>query len=117
MARSEARFTNATTTKIYVAYMRRDFRCRDLCGNIWDVLGWINLDPGETESRPNPTSNRWFYHYAEGEDGRIYSGPFPAEVANFRFQKCTCLGVIPNPYHTVGFREIDLDQFSGVRYT
>jgi hypothetical protein len=115
MATSQVIFTNSITTKIYVAYMRRDFRCQ-FCGDVWDVLGWINLAPGETETRANPTSNRWFYHYAEGEDGRIYNGPFPAEVANFRFQKCTCLGVTPNPYHTVGFGELDLDQFSGVNY-
>ena len=116
MATSQVRFTNSTTTKIYVAYMRRDFGCQ-FCGDAWDVLGWINLDPGEAETRANATGNRWYYHYAEGEDGRIYNGPYPADVRDARFKKCTCLGVTPNPYHTVGYRELDLDQISGVNYT
>jgi Protein of unknown function (DUF1036) len=121
--RSEVRFTNSTPTKIYVAYMRRDFGCQDECGDPWDVLGWINLDPGETETRANSTKNQWFYHYAEGADGRIYSGPYPGEVKQSVFEKCTCLGVIvvngppTNPYHTVGFRVLDTVAFSGVNYT
>jgi hypothetical protein len=116
MATSQVRFTNSTTTKIYVAYMRRDYGCQ-FCGDVWDVLGWINLDPGETETRANATGNRWFYYYAERADSGIYSGPYPAEVRQSVFEKCTCLGVTPNPYHTVGFRVLDLDQFSGVNYT
>jgi len=121
--RNELTFTNSTPTKIYVAYMRLEPACEDECGDPWDVLGWINLDPGETETRANPTSNQFFYHYAEGDDGRIYSGPYPAEVSQARFEKCTCLGVIvvngppTSPYHTVGFRELDTVAFSGVNYT
>jgi Protein of unknown function (DUF1036) len=108
---SQVRFTNSRSAVMYVAYMRRDFNCQNLCGEPWDVLGWINLQPGETEHRDNPTNNRWFYYYAEATDGVVWSGPFPAEVINERFDKCTCLGVIQqngaptNPYHTVGFRE------------
>jgi len=41
---------------------------------------------------------------------------FSAEVRQSQFQKCTCLGVIPNPYHRVGFRVVDLDAFSGVNF-
>ena len=47
--RSEVTFTNSYGKKMYVAYMRRDFNCQAECGGIWDVLGWISLDPGETE--------------------------------------------------------------------
>jgi len=61
---SEVTFTNSYGKKMYVAYMRRDFNCQGECGDIWDVLGWINLDPGETETRANPTNNRWDYYYA-----------------------------------------------------
>jgi len=121
--RNELTFTNSTPTKIYVACMRLEPACEDECGDPWDVLGWINLDPGETETRANPTSNQFFYHYAEADDGRVYSGPYPAEVSQARFEKCTCLGVIiingppTSPYHTVGFRELDTVAFSGVNYT
>ena len=52
------------------------------------------------------------------------TGPAPdvAEVSPARFEKCTCLGVIvqngdaTNPYHDVGFRELDTNQYSGVNY-
>ena len=54
---ADVRFTNSHGSRLYVAYMRLDHNC-DLCGNPWDVLGWINLDPGETETRPNDTNNR-----------------------------------------------------------
>ena len=120
--RSSVTFTNSYGKKIYVAYMRRDFTCQGECGGIWDVLGWINLDPGETESRANPTNNRWFYYYAEAEDGAVWSGPYVAEVTQARFEKCTCLGVIvqnggaTNPYHDVGFRELDSKTYSGVNF-
>jgi hypothetical protein len=120
---SQVTFTNSYSTRLYVAYMRLDYACQNDCGEPWDVLGWINLQPGETQSRDNATNNRWYYYYAEADDGAVWSGPFPAEVSYNRFQKCTCLGVIvqngppTNPYQTVGFRELDLDQFGGVNFT
>lgn len=117
--RSEVTFTNSYGKKIYVAYMRRDFNCQAECGDVWDVLGWINLDPGETESRANATNNRWYYYYAEAVDA-VWSGPYVAEVSNAKFEKCTCLGVIvshgPQPYYDVGFRELDVKTFSGVNF-
>ena len=117
--RSEVTFTNSYGQKLYVAYMRRDFNCQNECGDIWDVLGWINLDPGETETRANPTDNRWFYYYAEAADGAVWAGPYVAEVIQSRFEKCTCLGVLSggqNPYHDVGFRELDSETYSGVNF-
>ena len=120
--RSSVTFTNSYGKKLYVAYMRRDFSCQSECGDIWDVLGWINLDPGETESRANATTNRWYYYYAEAADGAYWAGPYVAEVSNARFEKCTCLGVIvqngeaTNPYYDVGFRELDCKTYSGVNF-
>jgi hypothetical protein len=119
MGLSQVRFTNSTATKIYVAYSRRDDNCRSICQDYgegsWDVLGWINLDPGETETRANPTSYRFFYYYAEGADGRIYNGVYgPREVTNSIFQKCTC--VRRPSYYPVGFRQLDTDRFGGVNF-
>jgi uncharacterized membrane protein len=118
--RSSVTFTNSYGKKLYVAYMRRDFNCQSECGDIWDVLGWINLDPGETESRANPTNNRWYYYYAEAADGAVWAGPYVAEVSQQKFEKCTCLGVSvsegPPPYHDVGFRELDNKTYSGVNF-
>jgi uncharacterized membrane protein len=120
MGRSNVTFTNSTGTKIYVAYMRVDYDCETECGSPWDVLGWIGLNPGETETRANPTKNRWFYYYAEDANGATWSGPYLAEVIGGRFRKCKCLGIITqpggNPYHEVGFRELDTNSYSGVNF-
>ncbi|HEY7025595.1 MAG TPA: hypothetical protein VH371_11615, partial [Candidatus Limnocylindrales bacterium] len=74
--RSSINFHNSYGKKLWVAYMRVDWDCNNDCGEPWDVLGWIALDPGETESRSNPTSNRWFYYYAEAIDGAFWAGPY-----------------------------------------
>jgi uncharacterized membrane protein len=117
---ADVRFTNNYTSKIYVAYMRLDRACGDDCGDPWNVLGWVNLAPGETQTRPNPTGNRWFYYYAEADDGAFWAGDFIAEVSRERFEKCTCIGVIVShgtpPYYEVGMRELDLDAFGGVNF-
>jgi hypothetical protein len=121
--RSEVRFTNSYGKTMFVAYMRRDFDCGNECGAPWDVRGWIRLDPGETESRDNPTNNQWFYYYAEAVDGAYWAGPYVAEVTNDRFDKCTCLGVLvmngeaTNPYYDVGMRVVDTVAYSGVNFT
>ena len=118
--RDEVRFTNSYGKKLFVAYMRRDFSCLEDCGSPWDVRGWVNLDPGETETRANATKNQWFYYYAEAVDGAFWAGPYVAEVSNAKFDKCTCLGVSvsdgPQPYHDVGMRELDTVKYSGVNF-
>jgi hypothetical protein len=118
--RSQVRFTNSYGHRIFVAYMRRDFDCLNECGEPWDVLGWIRLEPGEVKYRANPTSNQWFYYYAEAVDGAVWTGPYPAEVSDQKFSKCTCLGVIvshgPQPYYDVGMRELDTVRYVGVNF-
>src|SRR5262245_8830917 len=118
--RSSVSFTNSYGKTMYVAYMRRDFSCQPECGDIWDVLGWIKLEPGEKKYRDNPTTNRWFYYYAEAIDGAYWAGPYLAEVSNNKFEKCNCLGVIvsdgSHPYYDVGFRELDSKTYSGVNF-
>lgn len=122
MGASNIQFHNSYSTRLFVAYMRLDHNCGNECGEPWDVLGWVVLSPGDSQSRANPTNNRYFYYYAEALDGAIWSGPFVAEVTQTRFEKCTCLGVIvqnggaTNPYHDVGFRELDTNQFGGVNF-
>jgi hypothetical protein len=117
---ADVRFTNLYSKKIYVAYMRRDDGCGADCGDPWDVLGWITLEPGQNQTRPNPTNNRWFYFYAEADDGSTWGGDFTAQVKQARFEKCTCLGVSvggSSPWHNVGMDELDLTQFGGVNFT
>lgn len=122
MGRSEVTFTNSAGAKMYVAYMRLDYGCKSECGDPWDVLGWIGLNPGETKARANPTKNKYFYYYAEDVNGRYWAGPYVAEVSDSKFEKCTCLGVIvqngesTNPYYDVGFRELNTDEYTGVNF-
>lgn len=117
---SDVTFTNLYSSRIDVAYMRADNDCGADCGDPWVVLGWINLEPGQSQTRPNPTDNPWFYYYAEATDGKFWAGDYAAEVSWERFEKCTCLGVSvshgPNPWHNVGMRELDLQQWGGVTF-
>jgi len=121
MSMADVHFTNLYPSKIYVAYMRLDEICGADCGDPWDVLGWINLEPNQSQTRPNPTNNRWFYYYAEADDGSFWAGDFVAEVSQERFDKCTCIGVSvsdgPNPWHDIGMRELDLGTWGGVNFT
>lgn len=116
---ADVRFTNATADAVYVAYMYRDHSCRDACGDIWNVEGWIVLAPGQVQHRANPTGNRWFYYYAESGSA-MWHGPYGANVRLARFDKCNCLGVTvshgPQPWYDVGMRAVDLDRFDGVRF-
>lgn len=111
---ADVRFTNSYSSKLYVAYMRLDQVCGDDCGDPWDVLGWINLEIGQILTRP--TNNRWFYYYAEAEDGQLWAGDFTAEVSSERFQKCTCIETTSPLWFNVGMRELDLNQFGGVNF-
>ena len=115
------KFINSYSSKIYIAFMRHDPACGEDCGDPWDVLGWINLDREQTGFADNPTGNKWFYYYAEADDGAFWAGEFIAEVKNPAFEKCTCLGVSvshgTNPWYNVGMRELDLSQFGGVNFT
>lgn len=112
----DVRFTNSFATRISVAYMRFDAACGTDCGESWVVLGWVNLARGETQTRPNPSNNRWFYYYAEADNGSVWAGNFTAEVKNDRFEKCTCLGTTSPLWHRVGMRQLDLNQFGGVTF-
>ena len=91
MGASTVQFTNSYTTVISVAYMRLDNACGDECGDPWDVLGWVVLSPGDSQSRANPTNNKYYYYYAEAVDGAVWSGPYVAEVTNDRFRSAPAL--------------------------
>lgn len=113
--RSEVSFKNDYGKKIYVAYMRRDFGCITEGGEPWEIRGWINLDPGETEYRANPTRNQWFYYYAEAVDAAVWGGPFVIQVTNTKFDTCAGLGKT-GAWYSVGMRELDTVKWAGVRF-
>ena len=131
MGASSVNFVNQTSSTVNVAYMRANApNCSDRCGSVWEVLGWIVLAPGGSQSRANPDSSRWFYFYAESADGRlVWNGAYRGEVQNNRFAECRgCILYqtrqngeaqsfpIP-PWHLVGYVELDTNTFGGVNLT
>jgi hypothetical protein len=131
MGASAVKFTNATGSTVYVAYMRREAnRCGARCGSNWAVLGWIKLEPGASQSRANPDKNRWFYYYAESADGSmVWNGAYQGEAQRQEFSECR--GCIPwqmvhhpkpryfpsPPWYELGYRELDTNSFGGVNLT
>ena len=128
MGASTVKFTNSTSTTVFVAYMRREAsRCSAQCGSVWAVLGWIVLEPGTSQTRTNPDRNRWFYYYAESTGGsRVWNGPYSGEAQRQAFSECS--GCIPwqvvhhpvtkhfpaPPWYEIGYRQLDTDTFGGV---
>jgi hypothetical protein len=72
---SQVRFRNHYGKKIYVAYMRRDFSCQADSGEPWEVRGWINLDPWETEYRANPDPEPVVLLLRRGNRRRVLGRP------------------------------------------
>ena len=116
MATTTVSFINSYTARIFVAYQRKNPVCAQDCGQPWDVLGWIQLDPTERQTRANPTGSRWFYYRAEAVDGTIWDGDWDGDVRLEEFQKCDCLGVSSPSWRRVAFDQLDLNEFSGVTF-
>lgn len=114
-------FHNSYSQRMFIAYKVRDWGCFSNCGERWLTQGWMVLEPGQLDSRPNPTLNSFFYYYAETADGHsTHSTGHITEVRRRRFSKCTCLGVVgdtTDPFHPVGMEEVDTSVFSGVEVT
>ena len=96
---------NGYTKTVNVSYIRLSPSCANEGGEPWEVRGWRVLSPDGSTTIHNPTSNRWFYIFAEAVDGTIWTGPFIEQVTLSAFHRCTGVG-ITNAL-TVGFRELD----------
>ncbi|SRR6266542_4034228 len=97
---------NGYTKTVNVAYVRLDPGCASEGGEPWEIRGWRVLPSGGSTSIHNPTSNRWFYIFAEAVDGTLWTGPF-VEPVTFpsAFHRCSGLGATNT--QPVGFRELD----------
>ena len=97
---------NGYSKTVNVAYIRLDPGCSDEgAGDPWEIRGWRVLAPDGSTNIHNPTSNRWFYIFAEAVDGTLWTGPFVETVIFPAFHRCLGLGVTGG--HSVGFRELD----------
>jgi Protein of unknown function (DUF1036) len=110
------RLTNSYTIPIFVAYSRVSDVCGADCGDPWEERGWVGLDVGETETRTSPDNGRWFYYYAEANDGSIWGGDYDGVVRKQKFDKCTCHGTTAPGWYKVGMDEVDLDTHGGVNF-
>jgi len=126
MGTPSVKFTNNTSSTVYVAFMRRNAsNCSDRCGTVWEVLGWLRLDAGQSGTILNPDRNRWFYFYAESAT-RLWQGDYSGEVQSDRFtecQGCILYQVVQNgepesfpiaPWYLVGYSALDTNTFGGV---
>jgi len=99
---------NGYPTHLYVAIM---FYSPDTCaeyGN-FQTMGWWSIDPGacaNVYSNDLEDLNRFWYYYAEADDGETWSGPFTAYVTDQAFN--SCVGIGSTDSRIVGFREFDI---------
>src|SRR5687768_5708529 len=100
MSATTVRFRNSTSVGIWLAVARHEAACRNTCpagvpNRQFATLGWFRLLPNGGELIiSNPTGNQFIGHYAERDDGGIYSGPFALEVhPTNAWIKCECFPV------------------------
>lgn len=99
---------NAYTTRIHTAIM---FYSPDTCGSDGDfeTMGWWNLDPGSCATvygNDLEDLNRYWYCYAEADDGAVWAGPYIADIPLGAFDSCIGLGTSPG--RRIGYRELDI---------
>lgn len=103
-------FCNRHPVRIWTAL---SFLSEETCGGEggnWESTGWWAIDPGSCVriwTGDVADHNRYWYYYAEGDDGAVWSGPFPSQVDDTEpFSYCDGLGV--STARWVGFRELDV---------
>ena len=79
-------------------------------GGDWQSIGWYRVESGAcTVVYGNDLAdvNRFWYYYAESDDGRVWKGDYNTYVKDpdsFNI----CEGIGSTAYTTVGFRQIDV---------
>ena len=102
-------FRNGSNSRIYVAVLYLD---EARCGTDgWTQRGWWTIQPGETVSTIQMSSNTHYYYYAETSDGHEWSSEaLTSYVPNSEFTDCYG-NVRPDlpGYHRVGMKLIKVD--------
>jgi uncharacterized membrane protein len=86
-------------------------------GDGFNTTGWYRLDPGgcQTVFNGDINFNRCWAYYAESTDGATWSGNIQAWVSNSAFTLCH--GNECTPCRIVGFRPLDINNFSDYTVT
>ena len=104
------RFCNSYPVTIWTAI---SFYSPDHCGGEggdWQNIGWYRVDPGQcvvVYSNDLADLNRFWYFYAEADDGAVWEGEFPTFIKDPEaFNLCDGIGT--TQLRRVGFRELDV---------
>lgn len=104
------RFCNSYHTRIWTAI---SFHSPEVCGGEggdWQNIGWYPVDPGSCSvvyANDLDDVNRFWYFFAEADDGAQWSGDFPTFVhMTDAFNICDGIGT--TALTQVGFRELDI---------
>ena len=101
---------------VYVSYMRFD-RASCGSGDGFIAIGWFRIPPGQcrTVYNGNVNYNRYWAYYAEATDGATWSGNIQSWVSNSAFSLCH--GSACTPCRVVGFRLLDVNNFTNYTLT
>ncbi len=104
------KFCNSHPTRIWTAI---SFSSPETCageGGDWQNIGWYPVEPGAcTVVYQNDLAdlNRFWYYYAEADDGHQWAGDFPTYVNTAdAFNICSAPG--STALNSVRFRELDV---------
>jgi uncharacterized membrane protein len=100
---------NGYPVHLYVAIM---FYSPETCGGDggdFETMGWWSVAPGSCANvyaNDLEDLNRYWYYYAEADDGAVWAGPWRAYVTDEAFNGCYGKGI--STWYRVGMRELDI---------
>jgi uncharacterized membrane protein len=104
------RFCNSHPVRIWTAI---SFFSPEQCGGeggSWQNIGWYPVEPGQcvvVYANDVGDVNRFWYFFAEADDGVAWTGEFPTFVKDPEaFNLCDGIG--STALRTAGFRELDV---------
>jgi uncharacterized membrane protein len=105
-------FRNGYPVHLYVAIT---FYSPDTCGGDggdFEARGWWSIPPGGRAvvyGHDLEDLNRYWYYYAEADDGAKWSGPYDVLVSNKAFDLCYgAVSSADDPDRYIGMRELDI---------
>jgi len=118
-AHADLKFTNQSESTIYVAIGWRDVaHCGEWGG--WRSAGWYPVRKGETATvwyGDCASMNRYWYYYAESEDGSKWDGDVPFDVhPTAPFDICQD-GTIASDLKVYYFRGFDVGSYRNFTMT
>lgn len=104
---------------VYVSFMWHDPGDCPPGGSLdgFNTTGWYRLDPGgcQTVFNGDVNFNRYWAYYAESTDGATWSGNIRGWVSDSAYTLCH--GSACTPCRVVGFRLLDVNNFTGYTVT